>query len=65
LPPFPILAVRRSQLETQSAFFNLKGQSALLVIIDLVATLRVFFLKCCQPLFQINVMGPHPDHAAE
>ena len=54
---FPFLAVRRSQSKTQSAFFNFKGQTALLVIVGLAAALRVFCRKCCQPFFEIGVMG--------
>ena len=61
---FPFLAVRRSQTEAQSAFFNFKGQPALLVIVNLAAALRMFFCKCCQSLFQIGVVGLHLDHAA-
>ena len=59
---FPFLAVRRSQTEAQSAFFNLKGQPALFVIVDLAAALRVLLRKCCQPLFQIGIVGLHLDH---
>jgi hypothetical protein len=49
---FPFLAVRRSQSKTQSAFFNLKGQPALFVLVNLAAALRVFHRKCCQPFFR-------------
>ena len=44
--PAAFLAVRRSQTEAQSAFFNLKGQPALFVIVNLAAALRVLRRKC-------------------
>lgn len=62
--PFPFLAIRRSQTEAQSAFFNLKGQSTLFVIVGLAAALRVLCRKCRQPLFEGGVVGLHLDHSA-
>ena len=55
LPPF--LTIRRGQPKAQPPFLNLKGQPALLVIVGLAAALRVLCRKCCQPLFEIGVVG--------
>ena len=38
--------------------------SALLVIVGLAAALRVLCRKCCQPLFEIGVVGLHLNDAA-
>ena len=54
--PAAFLAVWGSQTEAQSAFLNLKGQPALLIIVGLAAALRVLCRKCRQPLFEIGVV---------
>ena len=43
---FPFLTVWCSQPETQSTFFDLKGQPALLVVINLAAAIRELRRKC-------------------
>ena len=55
--PAAFLAIRRSQPKAQPPFLNFKGQPALLVIVGLAAALRVLCRKCCQPLFEIGVVG--------
>ena len=50
-------AVWRGQTERETPFLNLKGQPALLIIVGLAAALRVLCRKCCQPLFEISVVG--------
>lgn len=50
-------AVWRGQAERETPFLNLKGQPALLIIVGLAAALRVLCCKCCQPLFEIGVVG--------
>ena len=62
LPPF--LTIRRGQPETQPPFLNFKGQPGLLIIVGLAAALRVLCRKCCQPLFEIGVVGLHLNDAA-
>ena len=49
---FPALcAIRCGQPETQSAFFDFKGEATLLVIIGLSAMIRVHGGKLAEPLF--------------
>ena len=55
--PAAFLAIRCGQPKAQPSFFNIKGQPALLVIVGLAAALRVRCRKCCQPLFEIGVVG--------
>ena len=54
-------AVWRGQTERETPFLNLKGQPALLIIVGLAAALRVLCRKCCQPLFEIGVVGVDMD----
>ena len=59
---FPALcAVRRSQPETQSAFFDFKGEATLLIVIGLAAMIRVHSSKLAEPLFQFRIMGLNLD----
>ena len=43
--------------KAQPPFLNFKGQPSLLIIVGLAAALRVLCRKCCQPLFEIGVVG--------
>ena len=55
--PASFLAIWGGQPKAQPPFFNIKGQPSLLIIVGLAAALRVLCRKCCQPLFEISVVG--------
>ena len=55
--PAPFFTVWGGQPKAQSPFLNLKGQPALFVCVGLAAALWVLCRKCCQPLFEIGVVG--------
>ena len=63
--PAAFLAIWGGQPKTQPPFLNFKGQPALLIIVGLAAALRVLCRKCCQPLFEIGVVGLHLNDAIE
>ena len=55
--PAAFLAIWGGQPKAQPPFLDLKGQSALFIIVGLAAALRVLCRKCRQPLFEIGVVG--------
>ena len=55
--PAPFFTVWGGQPKAQSPYLNLKGQPAPFVCVGLTAALRMLCRKCCQPLFEIGVVG--------